>query len=300
MNSTPRSLCVLAVALLLLATGCSSHSPSASPSRLAASPPSKTGATGTSSSLSDTPPITGSDKPDGVCADPEKIQASERNRDSCYHLQPARTVVHKKAAPKTKKTAAKTTAKTANRGTKGKSSSKTVTATSVKTAKSTTAKATTKTTGKNKGKHTANPTITSQAQEYRTVGLCQPQSLIYARCRTGITTCQLGNTSPVQWFACARTSGATTATPTAGSVIVLDANRDRNMATGHPAYVEEVHNNPDGTWTLRLSHTNYDRQCHLDQDATVLFDPRRMTASFESGPWGPWAKNLKVMGFILR
>jgi surface antigen len=136
--------------------------------------------------------------------------------------------------------------------------------------------------------------------EYRTVGCCQPQSLIYARCRTGIKSCQLGDTSPVQWFACARKNGATTATPTAGSVIVLDANTGRNMPTGHPAYVEEVAKNQDGTWTLRISHTNYDRKCHLDLDATVLFDPKRMTASFESGPWGPWAKNLKVMGFILQ
>ena len=134
----------------------------------------------------------------------------------------------------------------------------------------------------------------------RTTGRCQPQSLIYARCRTGIMTCRLGDTSPVQWFACARKSGNTTAVPMAGSVIVLDVNARRGMPTGHPAYVEAVSKNQDGTWTLRISHTNYDRKCHLDLDANVLFDPKRMTASFTTGPWGPWAKELKALGFILR
>jgi hypothetical protein len=135
---------------------------------------------------------------------------------------------------------------------------------------------------------------------YRTVGICQPQSLIYARCRTGITTCRLGNTSPVQWFACARQNRAISSTPVAGSVIVLDANSGRNMPTGHPAYVESAHHNPDGTWRLRISHTNYDRQCHLDLDANVTFFPSTMTASFESGPWAPWAKQMQVLGFIIR
>lgn len=82
--------------------------------------------------------------------------------------------------------------------------------------------------------------------------------------------------------------------------MVLDTNSRRGMPTGHPAYVEAVHVNPDGTWTLRISHTNYDRKCHLDLDATVLFHPKHMTATFQSGPWGPWAKGLKVLGFILR
>jgi len=72
------------------------------------------------------------------------------------------------------------------------------------------------------------------------------------------------------------------------------------MPTGHPVYVEEAWRNPDGTWILRLSHTNYDRKCHLDLDARALFDPRRMTVSFLSGPWASWAKDLKALGFIFR
>jgi len=79
-----------------------------------------------------------------------------------------------------------------------------------------------------------------------------------------------------------------------------EPNTRRGMPTGHPAYVEAVKKNQNGTWTLRISHTNYDRKCHLDLDATVLFDPKRMTASFTTGPWGTWAKDLKALGFILR
>lgn len=128
---------------------------------------------------------------------------------------------------------------------------------------------------------------------------CQPQSLIYARCRTGIDTCRLGDTSPVQWFACARKNGATISTPKAGSVIILAAKKGHCMPTGHPAYVEEVCPNKDGTWTLRLSHTNYDRRCHLDRDAKVIFCPKTMEARFVTGPWSAWANDLKVLGFIV-
>lgn len=150
--------------------------------------------------------------------------------------------------------------------------------------------------GKTAGKDRKPGTV----KEVRVSGRCQPQSLIYARCRTGIMTCRLGDTSPVQWFACARGMKNTTATPVAGSVLVLEANRRRGMPTGHPAYVEEVRANGNGTYTLRISHTNYDRKCHLDQDATVLYDPRNMTANFRTGPWAPWANELKALGFILR
>ncbi|BFR47275.1 CHAP domain-containing protein [Nitratidesulfovibrio sp. HK-II] len=146
-------------------------------------------------------------------------------------------------------------------------------------------------------------TTTKRDKKGKTVkvaGRCQPQSLIYARCRTGIDTCRLGDTSPVQWFTCAQRNGATTRTPTPGSVMVLDANKGRGMPTGHPVYVEETCPNKDGTWTLRITHTNYDRQCHLDQDAKVRFNPKTMQATFLTGPWGCWAKDLKAMGFILR
>ncbi len=130
------------------------------------------------------------------------------------------------------------------------------------------------------------------------IGYCQPQSLIYARCRTGIATCKLGDTSPVQWFSCARKMGNTSTLPAGGSIMVLDVNTRRKIYTGHPVYVEHAKKNGNGTWQLRISHTNYDRQCHLDQDAKVIFDPGKMTVSFETGPWGCWARDLKVLGFI--
>lgn len=131
-------------------------------------------------------------------------------------------------------------------------------------------------------------------------GRCQPQSLIYARCRSGIDSCRLGDTSPAQWFSCARKLGNTASLPASGAIMVLDVNARRKMYTGHPVFVEEVGRNGDGTWRLRISHTNYDRQCRLDQDSTVVFDPRGMTATFASGPWASWARDLKVLGFILR
>jgi hypothetical protein len=131
-------------------------------------------------------------------------------------------------------------------------------------------------------------------------GRCQPQCVPYARCRSGIMTCRLGDTGPVQWFLCARKNKATTSIPKAGSIMVIDVNTRRKMPTGHLGYVEEACPNPDGTWTLRFSHTNYDRKCHLDLDAKVLFNPKTMTATFVTGAWKAWAKDLKISGFILR
>jgi len=142
--------------------------------------------------------------------------------------------------------------------------------------------------------------VTKNRQGKLVTGRCQPQSLIYARCRTGIRTCRLGDTGPVQWYNCAQKRQATSAFPSPGSVMVLSVNKKRGMPTGHPAYVEDVAKNSDGTWTLRISHTNYDRKCHLDENATVIFYPATMEASFMSGAWVAWAKKLKVSGFILR
>ncbi len=197
-----------------------------------------------------------------ACPDARTIKESERERASCFHLQPGGTVTITKASHPTR-SAAKATKKKGQKAT-----GKMVTA--------------------------------SKKKVHQTTGRCQPQSLIYARCRTGIKTCKMGDTSPVQWFACAKKNRATTSIPAAGSVMVLDVNSRRGMPTGHPVYVEEVKANKDGTWTLRISHTNYDRKCHLDLDAKVLYHPKHMTATFQSGPWGPWAKDLKALGFILR
>ena len=205
------------------------------------------------------------DDPNATCRSEQSIRESERNRASCFHLQPGTTStkVVKEQVP-------------AKRGVKSSAPAK-------------------------KGSSaTAKPLMVTVTKVVKTTGRCQPQSLIYARCRTGIATCKLGDTSPVQWFACAKKNNATASIPAAGSVLVLDVNNRRGMPTGHPAYVEAVRKNGDGTWNLRISHTNYDRKCHLDQDASVIYDPKRMTASFASGPWASWAKDLKALGFILR
>ncbi len=145
------------------------------------------------------------------------------------------------------------------------------------------------------------PGKTTKNSKGKTVtGRCQPQCVPYARCRSGIMTCRLGDTGPVEWFECARKNKGTTSIPKAGSIMVIDVNTRRKMPTGHLGYVEEACPNADGTWTLRFSHTNFDRKCHLDLDAKVLFNPKTMTASFLSGPWKTWAKDLKISGFILR
>jgi len=286
--------CVALCLLLILPTGCSSKKAPTTPT-----PPSNSQSQQTAATMVtvEHPADTVSDATNRStqsesCVNPQQIIESERNRASCFHLQPARTVLVKQAS-----------SKKARASSKGGKTSKSATKTTVKgTAKSSTnGKMTQKSSTVVKVGKTTKPVTTAPLPAVeRTVGLCQPQSLIYARCRTGIKTCQMGDTSPVQWFACARKNGATSATPVAGSVIVIDTHKERRIYTGHPAYVEEAHRNTDGTWKLRISHTNYDRKCHLDLDAQVLFDPRTMTATFQSGPWAPWAHRLRVLGFIVR
>lgn len=274
MKIKSRSLQLLhLVGFLLVAAGCArtpppDQAPSARTQQIPASEQGK------NSASPDTVSAPGQDIPPATCPDERTIRQSERDRANCYHLQPGVTVTKKKGSSK----AVQVVKGTKKKGQKPAAGTKTLA-------------------GKKKGKVTAAP----QKDEYQTTtGRCQPQSLIYARCRTGIKTCRLGDTSPVQWFACAQKNRATTSTPIAGSVMVLAVNSRRGMPTGHPMYVEEVKANKDGTWMLRITHTNYDRKCHLDLDARVLFDPKQMTAAFQSGPWSTWAKDLKTLGFILR
>lgn len=251
----PYVLLSVFAAAALFATGCSASKPMArqpAPAETTQQPQA-------------TEPKAVAEEPNATCRSEQSIRESERNRASCFRLQPGTTSTRVVKEQVPAKGSAKS-APTAKKGTKA----------------------------------TATPPMVTVTKVVKTTGRCQPQSLIYARCRTGIATCKLGDTSPVQWFACAKKNSATTSTPVAGSVIVLDVNSRRGMPTGHPAYVEEVRKNGNGTWDLRLSHTNYDRKCHLDQDATVIFDPKRMTASFTTGPWATWAKDLKALGFILR
>ncbi len=264
MPSPPFCLHFLVIAaFVLLSSGCGQSKPAQSALQPAQSENSAAPAKEAGIASPESAPE--QDGPNRTCRDERAIQDSERNRDACFRLQPGATTTKVVKQPVPAKTGKTTTSNT------------------------------------KKGQKTAaKAPVTTATKVVRTTGRCQPQSLIYARCRTGIMTCRLGDTSPVQWFACARKNNSTSSTPVVGSVIVLDVNTRRGMPTGHPAYVEAVKKNQDGTWTLRISHTNFDRKCHLDQDATVLFNPKRMTASFVTGPWGPWAKDLKALGFILR
>lgn len=130
--------------------------------------------------------------------------------------------------------------------------------------------------------------------------MCQPQSIPYARCRSHISTCNLGNTSPVQLFNCEQQHGYTSSIPQAGALMSIGVNRVHHMSTGHTLYVEEVCPSPDGAFKLRVSHTNFDRKCHLEEDVWVDYDPKRKSADFKTGHWAAWGKNLPVQGFILR
>lgn len=130
--------------------------------------------------------------------------------------------------------------------------------------------------------------------------MCQPQSIPYARCRSHISSCNLGNTSPVQLFNCEQQRGYTSRIPKAGALMSIGVNHAHHMSTGHTLYVEEVCPNPDGTYKLRVSHTNYDRKCHLEEDAWVHYVPKHQLADFNTGHWAAWGKHLPVQGFILR
>lgn len=130
--------------------------------------------------------------------------------------------------------------------------------------------------------------------------MCQPQSIPYARCRSQISSCNLGNTSPVELFNCEQKLGYTSSIPQAGALMSIGVNQQHHMSTGHTLYVEEVCPNPDGTYKLRVSHTNYDRQCHLEEDVWVHYDPHKLSADFNTGHWAAWGKHLPIQGFILR
>ena len=131
-------------------------------------------------------------------------------------------------------------------------------------------------------------------------GRCQPQCLIYARCRSGFMSCRLGNTNPLSWWPCAKAQGLTSQIPVPGSVMLLEKQEDSRMrlGVGHAVYVEEVCTLKNGQFLLRVSHANYDKRCSLDLDAKVLYNHQTRTANFLSGAWKKWAKSLKAFGFV--
>lgn len=131
-------------------------------------------------------------------------------------------------------------------------------------------------------------------------GRCEPQSLPFARCRSGIATCRLGHENgPLTWFVCEKERGNTSVVPRPGSILILAANGRRKMPTGHVAYVEEVVAQSATVYRLVFSHTNYDRKCSLETGIEATYDSVTRTLDIDSGAWRAWGKGLPVAGFIL-
>jgi hypothetical protein len=130
---------------------------------------------------------------------------------------------------------------------------------------------------------------------------CEPQSLPFARCRSGIDSCRIGHENgPLTWFSCEQRRGNTSLVPKPGSILILGANNRRNMPTGHVAYVEEVVSQNDTIYQLVFTHTNYDRRCSLEANIKATYDSGARTLDIHNGAWGAWGKGLPVAGFILQ
>lgn len=130
-------------------------------------------------------------------------------------------------------------------------------------------------------------------------GRCEPQSLTYARCRTGVQSCRIGyENGPLTWYRCESQRGNTSAAPANGSVLILGKNR-HGMPTGHIMVVEKAEQTGPGRWRLVLSHTNYDRRCHLETNIETTYDQAAKTLDVHTGAWKAWGKGLPVSGFIL-
>ena len=129
---------------------------------------------------------------------------------------------------------------------------------------------------------------------------CEPQSLPFARCRSGIDSCRTGHENgPLTWFSCEKQRGNTSLVPKPGSILILGANKRRNMPTGHVAYVEEVVSQGGTVYQLVFTHTNYDRRCSLESNIKATYDSGARTLDIHDGAWGAWGKGLPVAGFIL-
>jgi hypothetical protein len=129
---------------------------------------------------------------------------------------------------------------------------------------------------------------------------CEPQSLPFARCRSGIASCRLGHENgPLTWFACEKERGNTSLIPQPGSILILAANSRRKMPTGHVAYVEKVVAQSETVYRLVFTHTNYDRRCSLESNIEAVYDSEARTLDIHTGAWQTWGKDLPVAGFIL-
>lgn len=152
-----------------------------------------------------------------------------------------------------------------------------------------------------KGCYQLRPGGTAKRHGKRSGGRCEPQSLPYARCRSGIRSCNNGyENGPLTWFACEKKAGNTGSEARAGTVLILAANNRRKMNTGHVMYVEGVTPLSPARCKLSLSHTNYDRKCSKETKIEATYDRQKMTIDIHSGAWKAWGQELKVAGFILR
>jgi len=132
-------------------------------------------------------------------------------------------------------------------------------------------------------------------------GRCEPQSLPFARCRSGISSCCLGwNNGPLTWFTCEQQHGNTSLIPRDNSVLILGANKRNNMPTGHVAYVEKVITEKTPHYRIIFSHTNYDRKCSLETNIEADYNSSTKTLDILTGAWKEWGKGLPVSGFILK
>ena len=128
---------------------------------------------------------------------------------------------------------------------------------------------------------------------------CEPQCIPYVRCRSGISSCQIGyENGPLTWFSCEQKRRNTSNQPEPGSILILAADTRHNMATGHGLYVESSTRFSDSTYRLVLSHTNFDRQCSIETNIEAELDTSAMTLKVLSGAWKDWGNRLKVSGFI--
>jgi len=142
---------------------------------------------------------------------------------------------------------------------------------------------------------------TSAKKQGRGMGRCEPQSLPYARCRSGINSCNLGHENgPLTWFSCEKKAGNTSPEPKSGSVLILGSIGKHRMTTGHVMYVESVSPLTASSSKLILSHTNYDRRCSKETKIEAIYNRSAMTMDIKTGAWKEWGSDLKVAGFIVR
>jgi hypothetical protein len=132
-------------------------------------------------------------------------------------------------------------------------------------------------------------------------GRCEPQSLPYARCRSGVSSCR-GNSelSPIGWYQCEDSDHHVATEPSPGCVLILGNNANHRINTGHAFFVEKCRCLGPGRHELSLSHTNHDRRCSIETGVLAEYDQKSKTLTMKTGAWRTWGKDLKALGFIVK